>query len=168
MSKESLKLDCCLGYSTLKKNNIGVLTDDVIMYICGNSIQFYNISTKNNINTINGHNNGVGCFGIHPSKKYFCFGEIGNKPDIYIYEYPSLNVVSILHNGTQYKYNDTQFNSNGMYLGSVGGNPDYMLTIWDWKSQTVILRCKAFSQEIFGVKFSPFHSVCLSIYLSIY
>ena len=40
-------------------------------------------------------------------------------------------------------------------LASVGGYPDYMLTVWDWTKQSIVLRTKAFSQEIYRVSFSP-------------
>ena len=30
-----------------------------------------------------------------------------------------------------------------------------MLTLWDWPSESVILRAKAFSQEVYTVQFSP-------------
>jgi hypothetical protein len=33
-------------------------------------------------------------------------------------------------------------------LVSVGGDPDYMLSVWDWKNETIILKSKAFSQVI--------------------
>jgi hypothetical protein len=42
----------------------------------------------------------------------------------------------------------------GDLLASVGGDPDYMLTIWDWKEEQTVLRSKAFSQEVFQVTFS--------------
>lgn len=42
----------------------------------------------------------------------------------------------------------------GDLLASVGGDPDYMLTIWDWKEEQTVLRSKAFSQEVFRVTFS--------------
>lgn len=32
--------------------------------------------------------------------------------------------------------------------------PDYMLTVWDWKNERIILRTKAFSQEVYNVRFS--------------
>jgi hypothetical protein len=38
----------------------------------------------------------------------------------------------------------------------VGGHPDYLLTVWDWENATMILRCKAFSQEVFKVDFSRY------------
>ena len=31
-----------------------------------------------------------------------------------------------------------------------------MLTLWSWRSQAVLLRAKAFSQEVQAVRFSPF------------
>lgn len=40
-------------------------------------------------------------------------------------------------------------------LASVGGAPDYLLALWDWRSGAEVLRCKAFSQEVYGVRFSP-------------
>ena len=43
----------------------------------------------------------------------------------------------------------------GTLLASVGGFPDYMLTVWDWEKESVVLRSKAFSQEIYRVSFSP-------------
>ena len=33
--------------------------------------------------------------------------------------------------------------------------PDYLLTIWDWHHEKIILRYKAFSQEVWRASFSP-------------
>ena len=52
-----------------------------------------------------------------------------------------------------------QFNVNGNYLATIGGSPDHMLTIWDWNLGTIILRAKAFSQDVFSVRFSPYNQV---------
>ena len=46
---------------------------------------------------------------------------------------------------------------DGSFLASVGGSPDHMLTIWDWRAQTVVLRCKAFSQDVLTVRFSQYN-----------
>lgn len=42
----------------------------------------------------------------------------------------------------------------GRLLASLGSAPDYMLTIWDWKQENVVLRTKAFSQDIYKCTFS--------------
>jgi len=43
---------------------------------------------------------------------------------------------------------------DGKLMASVGSDPDYMLTLWDWKQEKIVLRSKAFSQDIFRVTFS--------------
>ncbi len=39
---------------------------------------------------------------------------------------------------------------------SVGGDPDHLLTVWDWDRERIVLHAKAFSQDVFRVDFSPF------------
>ena len=92
-------------------------------------------------------------------------------PNIVIYEYPSLRPYRILKGGTQrsYAYLDFKFvdelpvgekhefcffSNDGDLLASLGSSPDYMLTIWDWRDEKILLRSKASSQEVFKVSFS--------------
>lgn len=46
------------------------------------------------------------------------------------------------------------FSPDGRLLASVGSDPDYMLTVWDWQQERTMLRSKAFSQDVFRVTFS--------------
>ena len=46
------------------------------------------------------------------------------------------------------------FNRDGTLLASVGSAPDYMLTLWTWSQEQVILKSKAFSQDVYRVTFS--------------
>ena len=58
--------------------------------------------------------------------------------------------------GTEEMYSHMDFSpGDGKLLASVGGNPDYMLTVWDWEREKTVLRSKAFSQDIYRVTFSP-------------
>lgn len=77
-------------------------------------------------------------------------------PNIYIYEYPSMKLRKVLRNGTECAFTALAFNNAGNMLGSVGSYPDYMLTLWRWEEEKVVLRAKAFSQEVFNIAFSPF------------
>ena len=53
-------------------------------------------------------------------------------------------------------YSHMDFSSGeGSLLASVGGYPDFMLTVWDWRRESTVLRSKAFSQDVFRVTFSP-------------
>lgn len=77
------------------------------------------------------------------------------KPNINIFEYPSLKLHRILRDGTEEAYAHLDFSPKGDKLASVGSAPDYMLTVWDWRNEQIILRSKAFSQDIYKVAFSP-------------
>ena len=99
---------------------------------------------------------GVGSIAVHPSRKYFAVAEKGSMPNIFIYEYPSLKLYRILRNGTENLFSHIEFSSSGQKLASVGGNPDYTITVWDWIIEKVVLKAKAFSQEVYKVTFSPY------------
>ena len=42
-------------------------------------------------------------------------------------------------------------------MASVGSDPDYLLTVWEWKQERLMLKSKAFSQDIYRVSFSEFN-----------
>ncbi|DAZ98772.1 TPA: hypothetical protein N0F65_003988 [Lagenidium giganteum] len=98
---------------------------------------------------------GVGCLAVHPTRRFFAVGEKGVKPNISIYRYPSPKVCRVLRNGTEFAYNSVVFSQDGDKLASVGASPDFLLTVWNWRSEQTILRCKAFGQEVFSVQFAP-------------
>lgn len=99
---------------------------------------------------------GIGSISVHPSRKYFAVAEKGVSPNIYIYEYPSLKLYRVCRKGTELMFAHCEFSGSGTMLASLGGAPDYTLTVWDWMKQKVILKAKAFSQEIYKVSFSPY------------
>lgn len=70
---------------------------------------------------------------MHPSRNYFAVSEKGVKPDIVVYEFPSLKIHSTLKEGTEEAYSNLDFSPSGEKLASVGSYPDYMMTIWDWE-----------------------------------
>lgn len=53
-------------------------------------------------------------------------------------------------------YAHVEFSVSGTKLASVGGSPDYTITVWDWLAQRVVLKAKAFSMDVYRVSFSPF------------
>ena len=101
-------------------------------------------------------NDGVGSIGVHPNRTIFAVAEKGPQPLIYIYAYPSLKLYRILKEGTEMMYVHCEFSPNGDKLVSLGGSPDFTITVWDWIAQRVILKSKAFSQEVFRASFSPY------------
>jgi cilia- and flagella-associated protein 44 len=80
--------------------------------------------------------------------------ENGQSPPIIIYKYPSMEVISVLNNGSTRSYTKVDYSPNGELLASQAGEPDYQLTVWDWKKREMILRSKSFSNDVVNVKFS--------------
>jgi WD40 repeat protein len=92
---------------------------------------------------------------VHPLRSCFAVCEKGTTPHVYIYQSSSLELLQSLPEGTERAYNAASFSGDGQTLATVGGYPDYMLTVWNWTEGTIILRAKAFAQEVFRVTFSP-------------
>lgn len=99
---------------------------------------------------------GVGSIAVHPKKTHFAVAEKGVKPNIYIYSYPDLKLYRILQKGTEQRYAHVEFSKSGDKLVSLGGFPDFTITVWDWLGEKVILKAKANSQEVYRASFSPY------------
>jgi hypothetical protein len=54
-------------------------------------------------------------------------------------------------------FNDMYYYSpDGEMLCSQGGEPDYLLTIWNWKASKIILQCQSYVNDVYNSMFSPF------------
>ncbi|CAF4618885.1 unnamed protein product [Rotaria sp. Silwood1] len=142
------------AYDCNKRGNLHILDNKTVMFVAACVIEIIDLSTGQHqyIQTTGGYS--IGAVVVHPSRQYFAVGEKGDMPNIVIYEYPSLRPYRILKTGTQRSYAYLDFNTEGDLLASLGSSPDYMLTIWDWRDEKILLRSKASSQEVFKVSFS--------------
>ena len=64
--------------------------------------------------------------------------------------------MQVLRAGTERAYSALAFDVKGETLASVGSFPDFLLTLWDWREESIVLRAKAFSQDVYTVAFSPY------------
>ena len=151
-----LQLYEILGQDAKKRYNCYFLNDKEIIMAVANTFQIFNIETKERKIYPSTEVGGVGVVAIHPSEPIFAVGECGNFPNIYIYKYidGKIKLYRILRKGTEAAYSALCFFSKEERLASVGSEPDYNLVIWNWRKETIILKAKAFSQEIFKVSFS--------------
>ncbi|XP_063718325.1 cilia- and flagella-associated protein 44-like isoform X2 [Symsagittifera roscoffensis] len=149
-----LTLHHAFGYDCTKRANLHILDEDHLLFSAGSLTVVLSIKLRKHtyLKVIGGGS--VGALTVHPQRKSFVVAEKGNKPNICVYEYPSLKLYRILREGTEETYSFVTFDPSGELLASLGGKPDYMLTIWNWRHEHITLRCKAFSQEIFRVSFS--------------
>ena len=93
---------------------------------------------------------------VHPSGKWLAYGERDvDQAMIVVLEYPSLRIHRVLKGGAARGYSCLAFDAQGDRLASVATDPDYMLTLWQWDKETTTLRFKAFSQDVYLVRFHP-------------
>eukprot|EP00105_Crassostrea_gigas_P043284 XP_019927432.1 PREDICTED: cilia- and flagella-associated protein 44-like isoform X1 [Crassostrea gigas] len=154
LPKDYLNLIYSFGYDCTKRHNLHLLDERTVCFAAGNYVMLLDLQTKEQKYLRSTSGGGIGAITVHPLKKYFAVAEKGISPNINVFEYPSLKLHRILRGGTERSYSYVDFNPKGDLLASVGGDPDYMLTIWDWKEEQTVLRSKAFSQEVFRVTFS--------------
>ncbi|CEO97919.1 unnamed protein product (mitochondrion) [Plasmodiophora brassicae] len=160
MSRLCASLHASLGVPSGKRSNLHLLRDpDTILYVAGNVVVLVPLHGGDQ-RFVFGHGAAIGCITVHPSGKLFAIGEVGGPPNgppsIYIYNWPDLTVTRVLRHGSERAYSDLVWDKTGTQMASIGADPDYLLIIWDWRRERVILRTKAFSQEVFRVHFSPF------------
>ena len=146
-----------------------------------------NSNTSNTFMLARRSNREIGMIAINPKRTFMAIGEGNSKnttttttttttakiinnenkklideedsgANVDIYDYPSLELKKTLVGGAKSKYALGKFSPDGTMLATVSSAPDYVLTVWDWENECSILRCKAFSQEIYGLSFSPFVS----------
>lgn len=163
--KEKVKVDSDLPSSLLnfmsivgqdfsRRYNYHFFNNSEMLIANANTFQIINIDNYNRKIYHTSENGAVGAVCIHPNNIFFAVAECGDYPNIYIYEFPSMRLYRILRKGTEKSYSSISFNSRGDMIASVGGDPDYNLVIWNWVNESIILKAKAFSQEILNVQFS--------------
>ncbi|XP_014831211.1 PREDICTED: cilia- and flagella-associated protein 44 [Poecilia mexicana] len=143
------------GYDSGRRSNLRLLDETTLLFIAGNLLVVLDIPTRQQTYLRSCSGGGIGGIAVHPAGGSFAVAEKGKNPLIIIYEYPSLRPFRILRGGTERMFSFVDFNPDGTLLASVGGAPDYMLTVWNWRQEEVMLSCKAVSQEVYRVSFSP-------------
>ncbi|CAM9115751.1 unnamed protein product [Ectocarpus fasciculatus] len=143
------------GLDAARPDNLRYIEPGKVMYAAGNTLVILEVSTMKRRVIFGLDGGGVGCFAVHPTGTLVAVGDKGSMPNIYVYEYPSFKIAKVLRKGTERGYCAMDFTTTGEKLASVGQAPDFMLTVWDWVNEKVILHCKAFGQDVAKVSFSP-------------
>ena len=153
-----LTLHQSFSYNAQQRYNLHYIDANTLLFIAGNTTHLFDPHTGKKT-VLTGHSptaqGGVASVAVHPSRQLFAVAEKGHHPSIFIHSYPALAVVRVLHGGTESAYSHVEWNARGDKLAAVGSAPDYLLSVWDWAQERVILRTKAFSQDVFRVSFSP-------------
>jgi hypothetical protein len=147
-----------LSLDTYKRNSIAYLDDNTIVTSVGNSVVFLSLPLMTQRYLPGRDGGGIGGVAVNPSRTLLAVAEKcpTAAPNVYLYSYPGLEIVKVLRQGTERSYAALAFNDAGDMLATVGGYPDYLITLWDWQQEAILLRSKAFSQDVYSVRFSPY------------
>jgi WD40 repeat protein len=151
-----IKLAHNFGFPSHKRNNVHFIAPNRVVSVVGNLIMFLDVRNGETKYVPGIRDGSLGAIAVHPRKTCFAVGEIAeSSPNIYIYSYPEVKIIRILANGSTKGYSDLCFDPSGTKIASIGIEPDYLLTVWDWDKSQVMNRSKAFSQDVYRVAFSP-------------
>lgn len=138
--------------------NLVLMDNETLVFASGNLIHFFNVNTSTVETRRSALGGGIGCVTKNPNRNYnyLTIGENGRKPTIFIYKFPEMELIAMLKKGTKRQFSILDYTTDGELLASQGGDPDYMITIWDWKRKEIKLRAKSFSNDVANLMFSPF------------
>ncbi|CAD8122108.1 unnamed protein product [Paramecium sonneborni] len=146
----------CFGMDSNKKSNLWLIDSQTFVYASSISYHFYNFVQGTNEIFFSRDGGGIGSVAVHPSRKYYSVAEKGTFPNVYIYDLTH-RLYRVLEKGTERSYSNSIFSKDGDKFATVGSSPDYQICIWDWKQQKILLKAKAFSQEVYKVGFSEYN-----------
>lgn len=146
------------GYDCKKMYNLVLMDNETLVFASGNLIHFFNVTLSTVTTRRSAGGGGIGCIAKNPNRAYnhLTIGENGKKPTIYIYKFPEMELIAMLKRGTKRQYSILDYTVDGELLASQGGDPDYTITIWDWKRKEIKLRAKSFSNDVVNLMFSPY------------
>ncbi|KAL0027158.1 hypothetical protein WJX79_011044 [Trebouxia sp. C0005] len=155
---DALLMQGLLSLDSQKRNNIHLVDDHTLLTSAGTDVILLDLTTCVPQYICTPVAEGVGALAASADHRNFVVGEKSHHgpPNAYIYQYPSLTLEQTLEHGTEQAYSAAAFNQAGDRLATVGSYPDFMLTVWDWRSGCTLLRSKAFSQEVYCVSFCPY------------
>ncbi|XP_075974116.1 cilia- and flagella-associated protein 44 [Anticarsia gemmatalis] len=149
------------GYDCHKYFNLCACDELVVCYAAGSIITFLDVKTKQKWFRRSTTGGSVGCITSYRKDPNYRIaiaeGREGDRePLILLYNWPQMDIDAVLRDGTTNAYSILDFSPDGELLASVGREPDYNLTIWNWKRHKILLRTSAFTYDVNAVMFSPY------------
>ncbi|XP_041988296.1 cilia- and flagella-associated protein 44 isoform X2 [Aricia agestis] len=149
------------GYNCQKYFNLCACDDAVVCWAAGSMVTFMDVDTKQTWfrrSTTGGTVGAITSYRQDPRYRIAIAeaGEGDRDPIILLYTWPQMEIDAVLRDGTTNAYSILDFSPDGELLASVGKEPDYNLTIWNWRRHTIMLRTSAFTFDVHTVVFSPY------------
>ncbi|XP_031368455.1 cilia- and flagella-associated protein 44 isoform X2 [Apis dorsata] len=144
------------AYDCRKYFNLCVVDPNTIAFAAGNLIQFFNVEENKIWFKLGSIGTGIGHISKNPVFEHIAIGANGKNPVINILDWPRMTTIIVLKGGTTKRYLHLSYSPDGLLLASQGGEPDYYISLWNWKESKIVLQCKSYVQNIYNVTFSKF------------
>lgn len=166
LPRSATKASRFMGYDFSRVNNAVWTSNEEFAYITGHVVCFMNIQTRQRRFLHGRDNGGIGAIAMSPDLIYFAAAErsINAQPNVYIYSFKTMRLYRILRRGTSRGYASVAFSPhNKNHLAALGCAPDYLLSVWDWRNERLLLKCKAYGQEIYSIRWGQFPGILTSV-----
>ncbi|CAL8091863.1 unnamed protein product [Calicophoron daubneyi] len=137
----------------------GFIDNNVLCIRSGPSVRFINLTT-NEIKVIRLPTSQPTSLAVHSIEPYFALIETSRvNPRVFVYRYPELSL-TLLHGSGKLELKTIAF-SNTCYLATVSGIPDFLLTLWNFKTSHMMCRTSMNHAFLKTFSFCPTNWKCL-------
>lgn len=132
-----------------------VMEPNILVFASGNLVHFFHVDTNVVTTRRSVLGGGIGFIKKNPKFNTLTVAENGMTPPIFIYSWPALELISTLRQGAKYYYTGLDYSPDGEMLVSQAGDPDYTLTVWNWRDAKIVLKVKSYHNDILNLMISP-------------
>lgn len=86
--------------------------------------------------------------------RLFAFADYQNPPVIHLREYPSLNEMRKFTDAAEFEYSAVEFSTTDELL-ALSSAPDYVLTVWNWRTGHLLAQCETSRKPLVEISFNP-------------
>uniref|UniRef100_A0A4W4GW39 HELP domain-containing protein n=1 Tax=Electrophorus electricus TaxID=8005 RepID=A0A4W4GW39_ELEEL len=162
---EKLDLDWVYGYRGRDcRGNLYVLPSGEAVYFIACVVVLYHVTNRTQRH-YRKHTDCVRCLAIHPDKVLVASGQTAGvdkdgkplQPFVHIWDSTTLVTLQQIGLGTfERGVGSVAFsNDAGTFLCVIDESNEHMLSVWDWKKNTMVLEVKSTTEAVFAVEFSP-------------
>ncbi|UJR35581.1 hypothetical protein I4U23_028334 [Adineta vaga] len=135
---------------------IAFVDQSVLFYAIDDGLRFQDFIDKDyqQCTTLQANGTGVGTIAGNADMHIFAYADYQNPPVIHLREYPTMNEIKQFTNGAEFEYSALEFSATDELL-SLSTAPDYLLTIWNWRTGMKLAQCQTTKKELVEISFNP-------------
>ncbi|CAF1594127.1 unnamed protein product [Rotaria magnacalcarata] len=136
--------------------SIAFVDQTVLFYAVDDGLRFHDFVDPSNQTclTVQANGIGVGVITGNADMHLFAFADYQSPPIIHLQQYPSLQEIKQFTGGAELEYSALEFSATEELL-SLSTSPDYLLTIWNWRTGVKLAQCETTKKPPVEISFNP-------------